>query len=327
MMNIRQPKTVQSAARELLSRAGQKRQILLVYCGILLAANLLTTGLDLGLSAMMSHSGGLGNLGTRSLLSTFQTLLPLANTLVLLALDLGLLAAMLRISREQFTSPQTLRTGLARFFPLLRLTLLQIPIYLVLAFAAAYAAVIVWLLTPLANSAMEVMLPLVSGGADPQQAVNALLADEAIMMDFMQALIPMYILALAAMAAVMIPVSYRIGMARQVILDDPRAGAFRALSESFKMTRRNCMALFKLDLSFWWYYLLTVLVSALSMAEVFLPMSEAMAWGSYAAALLLQAGVYYFFRPKLEVSRCLIYNAIRPKPQQNGVVLGNIFQM
>ena len=87
------------------------------------------------------------------------------------------------------------------------------------------------------------------------------------------------------------------------------------------------MALFKLDLSFWWYYLLTVLVSALSMAEVFLPMSEAMAWGSYAAALLLQAGVYYFFRPKLEVSRCLIYNAIRPKPQQNGVVLGNIFQM
>lgn len=326
-MNIRQPKTVKFAARERLSRAGQLRQILLIYCGILLASCLVVTGLNLILNNRMSHSGGLGNLGTRSMLSTIQTLLPVAQNVVLLALDLGLLAAMLRISRGQFTSPQTLRTGIARFFPLLRLTLLQIPIYLVLAFAAAYAAVIVWLLTPLANSAMEVMLPLVSGGADPQQAVNALLADEAIMMDFMQALIPMYILALAAMAAVMIPVSYRIGMAKLVILDDPRAGAFRALSESFKMTRRNCMAFFKLDLSFWWYYVLTLLVSVLSILEAFLPVSEAIGWILYAAALLLQVLVYYFFRPRLEVSRCLIYDAIRPKPQEGGVVLGNIFQM
>lgn len=326
-MNIRQPKTVKAAARERLSRAGQLRQILLIYCGILLASCLVVTGLNLILNNRMSHSGGLGNLGTRSMLSTIQTLLPVAQNLVLLALDLGLLAAMLRISRGQFTSPQTLRTGIARFFPLLRLTLLQIPIYLVLAFAAAYAAVIVWLLTPLANSAMEVMLPLVSGGADPQQAVNALLADEAIMMDFMRALIPMYILALAAMAAVMIPVSYRIGMAKLVILDDPRAGAFRALSESFKMTRRNCMAFFKLDLSFWWYYVLMLLISVLPLLELFLPVSEAVGWMLYAAALLVQVLVYYFLRPRLEVSRCLIYDAIRPKPQEGGVVLGNIFQM
>lgn len=326
MMNIRQPKTLKLTARELLSRASQLRQILLVYCGIVLASCLVTTGLGQGLGSLISRSGGLGNLGTRSMLSTFQTLLPIAHTLVLLVLDLGLLAAMLRISRGQFTSPQTLRTGIARFFPLLRLTLLQIPIYLVLAFAA-YAAVIVWLLTPLANSAMEVMLPLVSGGADPQQAVNALLADEAIMMDFMQALIPMYILALAAMAAVMIPVSYRIGMAKLVILDDPRAGAFRALSESFKMTRRNCMAFFKLDLSFWWYYVLTLLVSVLSILEAFLPVSEAIGWILYAAALLLQVLVYYFLRPRVEVSRCLIYNAIRPKPQSTGQAIGNIFQM
>ena len=327
MMNIRQPKTVQSAARELLSRAGQKRQILLVYCGILLAANLLTTGLDLGLSAMMSRSGGLGNLGTRSLLSTFQTLLPLANTLVLLVLDLGLLAAMLRISREQFTSPQTLRTGLARFFPMLRLTLLQIPIYLILGIAASYIGMVIYFVSPLFQSAVDYLTPLMTTGADAQQMLNALLADEAALNGFLQTLIPMYVLVLVLYLAMMIPVSYRLCMAKLVILDDPRAGAFRAVAESFKMTRRNCMALFKLDLSFWWYYLLTVLVSALSMAEVFLPMSEAMAWGSYAAALLLQAGIYYFFRPKLEVSRCLIYNAIRPKPQQNGVVLGNIFQM
>lgn len=327
MMNIRQPQTVKSVAREQLSRAGQLRQILLVYCGILLASCLVTTGLNVLLADRMSHSGGLGNLGIRSLLSTVQTILPLANSLVLLVLDLGLLAAMLRISRGQFTSPQTLRTGLARFFPMLRLTLAQIPIYMILALAATYLSMIVYCLTPLFNSAVEVLTPLMSAGADTEQVLNALLEDGDTMTRLIQALIPMYVLVVVVLLAVMIPVSYRLGMAKLVILDDPRAGAFRAISESIKMTRRNCMAFFKLDLSFWWYYLLTVLVSALSLAESFLPLSEALGWLLYGAALLLQVLVYYFLRPKLEVSRCLIYNAIRPKPQEGGVVLGNIFQI
>ena len=325
MMNIRQPKTVRSVARELLSRAGQLRRILLIYCGLLLASYLVTTGLNVGLDSMMSRSGGLGNLGTRSMLSTLQALLPLANTLVMLVLDLGLLAAMLRISRGQFTSPQTLRTGLARFFPMLRLILLQIPIYLALGVLAMYAAL--FFVTPLSNAAMELLTPIVTAGASSQQMMDSLLADEAALMSFFRAIAPMYGIVLVLLLGLMIPVSYRLGMAKLVILDDPRAGAFRAVSESLKMTRRNCMAFFKLDLSFWGYYLLTLLVSVLSMAESFLPLSEAMGWLLYGAALLLQTLVYYFLRPRLEVSRCLIYNAIRPKPQSSGVAIGNIFQM
>lgn len=325
MMNIRQPKTVRSVARELLSRAGQLRQILLIYCGLLLASYLVTTGLNVGLDSMMSRSGGLGNLGTRSMLSTLQALLPLANTLVMLVLDLGLLAAMLRISRGQYTSPQTLRTGLARFFPMLRLILLQIPIYLALGVLAMYAAL--FFVTPLSNAAMELLTPIVTAGASSQQMMDSLLADEAALMSFFRAIAPMYGIVLVLLLGLMIPVSYRLGMAKLVILDDPRAGAFRAVSESLKMTRHNCMAFFKLDLSFWWYYLLTLLVSVLSMAESFLPLSEAMGWLLYGAALLLQTLIYYFLRPRLEVSRCLIYNAIRPKPQSSGVAIGNIFQM
>ena len=325
MMNIREPKTVRSVARELLSRAGQLRQILLIYCGLLLASCLVTTGLNVGLDSMMSRSGGLGNLGTRSMLSTLQALLPLANTLVMLVLDLGLLAAMLRISRGQYTSPQTLRTGLARFFPMLRLILLQIPIYLALGVLAMYAAL--FFVTPLSNAAMELLTPIVTAGASSQQMMDSLLADEAALMSFFRAIAPMYGIVLVLLLGLMIPVSYRLGMAKLVILDDPRAGAFRAVSESLKMTRRNCMAFFKLDLSFWWYYLLTLLVSVLSMAESFLSLSEAMGWLLYGAALLLQTLIYYFLRPRLEVSRCLIYNAIRPKPHSSGVAIGNIFQM
>ena len=326
-MNIRHPKTVKSVARELLSRAGQLRQILLVYCGILLASCLVTTGLGQGLGSLMSRSGGLGNLGTRSLLSTLQTLLPMAHTLVLLVLDLGLLAAMLRISRGQFTSPQTLRTGLARFFPLLRLLLLQIPIYLALGLAMVYASMMVFFMTPLSNGVIELLTPMVNSGADPQQLVTMLTTDDAALMAFLKAVAPMYGILLVLMAAVMIPVSYRLGVAQLVIVEDPRAGAFRALSESFRMPRRNCMAFFKLDLSFWWYYLASMLVNVLPFLDSVVPMSESAGWLLYGLSLVLQIGLYYFFRPRLEVGRCLIYNAIRPKPQSTGQAIGNIFRM
>ena len=326
-MNIRHPKTVKSVARELLSRAGQLRQILLVYCGILLASCLVTTGLGQGLGSLMSRSGGLGNLGTRSLLSTLQTLLPMAHTLVLLVLDLGLLAAMLRISRGQFTSPQTLRTGLARFFPLLRLLLLQIPIYLALGLAMVYASMMVFFMTPLSNGVIELLTPMVNSGADPQQLVTMLTTDDAALMAFLKAVAPMYGILLVLMAAVMIPVSYRLGVAQLVIVEDPRAGAFRALSESLRMTRRNCMAFFKLDLSFWWYYLASMLVNVLPFLDSVVPMSESAGWLLYGLSLVLQIGLYYFFRPRLEVGRCLIYNAIRPKPQSTGQAIGNIFRM
>ena len=326
-MNIRHPKTVKSVARELLSRAGQLRQILLVYCGILLASCLVTTGLGQGLGSLMSRSGGLGNLGTRSLLSTLQTLLPMAHTLVLLVLDLGLLAAMLRISRGQFTSPQTLRTGLARLFPLLRLLLLQIPIYLALGLAMVYASMMVFFMTPLSNGVIELLTPMVNSGADPQQLVTMLTTDDAALMAFLKAVAPMYGILLVLMAAVMIPVSYRLGVAQLVIVEDPRAGAFRALSESFRMTRRNCMAFFKLDLSFWWYYLASMLVNVLPFLDSVVPMSESVGWLLYGLSLVLQIGLYYFFRPRLEVGRCLIYNAIRPKPQSTGQAIGNIFRM
>ena len=326
-MNIRHPKTVKSVARELLSRAGQLRQILLVYCGILLASCLVTTGLGQGLGSLMSRSGGLGNLGTRSLLSTLQTLLPMAHTLVLLVLDLGLLAAMLRISRGQFTSPPTLRTGLARFFPLLRLLLLQIPIYLALGLAMVYASMMVFFMTPLSNGVIELLTPMVNSGADPQQLVTMLTTDDAALMAFLKAVAPMYGILLVLMAAVMIPVSYRLGVAQLVIVEDPRAGAFRALSESFRMTRRNCMAFFKLDLSFWWYYLASMLVNVLPFLDSVVPMSESAGWLLYGLSLVLQIGLYYFFRPRLEVGRCLIYNAIRPKPQSTGQAIGNIFRM
>ena len=47
----------------------------------------------------------------------------------------------------------------------------------------------------------------------------------------------------------------------------------------------------------------------------------------YILYLMLQLVAFYFLRNKIEVAYCLFYNAVKPKEETGGVVLGNIFQM
>jgi hypothetical protein len=70
----------------------------------------------------VADAGGLGNIGTRSILSSLQTMLPLVQSVVILCLDVGFMAAMLRVARGQYVSQNTLRLGFDRFWVMLRYT-------------------------------------------------------------------------------------------------------------------------------------------------------------------------------------------------------------
>lgn len=331
-MNIRQPKTVKALAVQRLGRAGTLGSIMRAFCGILLAECLVVTAAGYFLDYRISQTGGLGNMGLRSVLSTFQTVLPYVHTLVLMALELGLANAMLRISREQYASPQSLRMGLSRFWPLLRCELLKLMVYGALGFGAMYVSMAVFLVTPMARTSMAILEPLMVSTTDVNAVLDALLSDEATAMAFLQAVLPMYIIFFAVFLALMLPLSYRLRVTSYILVDKPTVGAFRALTESLRMTRRNAMAFFKLDLSFWGYYVLSFLATAVSYGDLLLPLvgiqPKVHSLVFYGAYLLLQAAIYYFLRPRMEVSAALIYDAIRPKdPPSQGQVLGNIFQM
>ena len=88
------------------------------------------------------------------------------------------------------------------------------------------------------------------------------------------------------------------------------------------------MKLFKLDLSFWWFYALELLLAAVSMGDmilmaagVVLPVpAEAAYWGCQLLAAAGQLGLYYLARPKLEVAYALCYESFsvpeEPKPRK-----------
>lgn len=330
-MDIRNIRQLKDTAGQRLETARDEKKIILLYSGITLAASLLVTLICYCLDLQIAQSGGLSRMGTKAVLSTLDQLLPMLLNIALLCVELGFLACMIRISRGLYTSVQTLRAGLPRFWAMIRANLLLLLRYFVVAVGCFYLADLIFALTPLSNTAME-LLAAISASADP----SALILDETVALQLLESMIPMLVIFCILFAAVIIPMTYRYRMVNYILLDKPQIGAASALRESKQMMYHNRSALFKLDLSFWWYYLLMGVANLICYGDVLLPLvgitlpvSEDLNYflwyGLYLAALF---GIYYGFRNKVGVTYALAYDAVKPKEKDSGgVVLGNIFQM
>ena len=336
-MTSLRPEQIKEEAGTRLAQAPQLGKILLIFNGILLALCLIITGGSYLLDDMMANSGGLGAIGKRTMIQTIQRVLPFINLIAMMILELGMWNAMLRIGRGQYTSPQSLKMGISRFFPWLRFQLLEVIGLIAIGSVLMFVAMAIFFMTPLAKPAMELMLPLATQYPDSAALAEAMMADEAMLMSVYDSLMPMYIILAVLMLIAWLPISYRLRVANLIILDDPTAGAFKALIRSFRQTKICWKWYVRLDLSFWWYYVLLVLTAGLNYLDKLLaaigsplPMgATAASLLSYGLYLVAQLALYYYLRPKVQVSTAILYDALLPpkKEPTNGVVLGNIFRM
>lgn len=330
-MDICNASEIKAAALRRLTDAGQAKRIAAIYAGVTLGLSALVTILGLVLEAMMSGATGLGGMGRRTILSSIQSMLPWVVGLITMCVELGYQAAMLRVARGQYASPQTLRLGFDRFWVLLRCILLEGVILFAIAFGGIYIATMLFMLTPFSGRVMEVLSPVLENVTllSPEMVL-----DEALYDQLMQAMIPAFVMCAIVVAAAAIPVLYRLRMARFVIIDKPGIGALAALRESRKMMKGNCLRLVKLDISLWPYYIGCVFASLLCYGDVLLPMMGVrFPWSDtvsyylfFALYLAVQFAVYYFLRNQAEVAYSIAYDSIRPKePKTEGVALGSIF--
>ena len=330
-MDICNTSEVKAAASRRLVDARQAKRIAATYAGVTLGLSALVTILGLVLEAMMSGTTGLGGMGRRTILSSVQSMLPWVVGLITMCVELGYQAAMLRVARGQYASPQTLRLGFDRFWVLLRCILLEGVILFAIAFGGIYIATMLFMLTPFSGRVMEVLSPVLENVTllSPEMVL-----DEALYDQLMQAMIPAFVMCAIVVAAAAIPVLYRLRMARFVIIDKPGIGALAALRESRKMMKGNCLRLVKLDMSLWQYYIGCVFASLLCYGDVLLPMMGVrFPWSDtvsyylfFALYLAVQFAVYYFLKNQAEVAYSIAYDSIRPKePKTEGVALGSIF--
>ncbi len=324
---------IKQDAAHALRRARDPQKLILAFSGIqVLILTLVTLGSS-WLSNEIAGTGGLSNFGIRSILSTAQSVLPIAQTILLLALQFGYFSGILRLSRGQYADHTDLKTGFHRLGAVLRLYIIQALRFFSLGIVVFYLSIQLFMLTPLADPLVSILQPL----AESVETSSELLAKiDPVTLDLVyQALIPMYFVFAVMYCIVAIPMFYRMRLAPYILLDDPKCPARLAIYKSTLMLKGNKFRLFKLDLSYWWYYLLVSLAAVVSYGDVILamcgiqlPFNDTIAF--YLFYLLYLAAlfaVYYFFRNPVEIAYAKAYDSLVEKPADNGVVLGNIFDL
>lgn len=323
--------TLKQDAEHSLRVGREPKRVILWYAGLTTALAAILTLLNMWLDSRISGTGGLGSIGIRSTLSTVQALLLPLEMVLTMSLEMGYLNAMMRISRKQYADETDLKAGFSKFFPYLRLNILQGLLYFGIGMIIFYASMYLFLMTPLADKFITVVQPYLNSATVLNPAIDL---DEQTLALAMKSLTPLLILFFAVFGIVSILVSYRLRMAAYVLVDDKIPGGIKSLRKSVKMMKGNCMTLFKVDLGFWWYYVLRLLCSAivylpeiLLLVGIVIPGGMAVTLGLYGLYLAGLFLVNYFLRNMVECTYLSAYNALREKPKDTEVVLGNIFDM
>ena len=323
-MSIPSAKYLKKKASNRLQSGNDPKKVVLVYAGIVALSSLVVTVVQDLLDSRISQTGGIQNIGIRSMLTTADTVLTIAQLLLVMCLTLGYTGSMLRIARGQYASPNSLKAGGERIWVLLRTRLLQMLIMTAAAFALCFLVINVCLLTPLSNRVIAVMGTV---------SAEVLLADDLALIGFYSAMLPIILIYLVTLVPLLWYFSCTYRMVDYLLIDRPQLGAFGALRESRRMMQGNMKMMLRVDLSFWWYYLLQALVSVLVYLNMVLALfaiglpPAVLYWGTVVLYLAADFALRYFFSNKVAVTYALFYDSLCPKQEQSGAVLGNIFQM
>lgn len=311
-MNIRNGAQLKAAAKNRLDQPGWYR-LFGLHAAVTLGASLLVFLLSIALEAGMADTGGLSGMGTRSILDSIGSFVEMVVTILLPFWQLGLVYLSIQFARKEATDKQTLLQGFRRFKPALRLMLVELLFMMGAAVVVSQVLVYFMMLMPQTEQAMQEMAPMLeTADAIQPEAVME-------MMDLMlETMLPAVLLCVAVFLVVWLFLSFRLRLAEYMIISGDTDRAFFAVRSSWRMTRGNCFALLRLDLRFWWLYLLDGLMMAMLYLDLLLPAMgiplpldpQIFSVSSYLVYLVLRLAVDTFLLPKRHVTYALAYETL-----------------
>jgi uncharacterized membrane protein len=245
-------RTLQDDARHTLRSARHSpKRLIFIHAGIHCLVTVLVALLVFFLNKQIAKTGGLGGLGQRSLLTTVRTVLQLAQMVFLPFWSMGYVSTSIDLARDHSPEPDMLLDGLRKWGVTLRLTLLHILFFGGLLFFSAQAASFLFCMTPWAAPLVEFVQKY--GAVSNITNIGAM--EEAFYAVAEQIQVPLMSITALVFAIAAIPFAYRFRLSQLQLMDDPGAGAMRALTGSHKLMKGSYRAMIRLDLHFWWYHL------------------------------------------------------------------------
>ena len=258
------PPKLRGDTKDSLSQANKPGRVILIHTGVVLLATLLLSIADFLLSQLISNTGGLNGMATRSILTTIQSLLRLAQIIAIPFWQIGYTYYTLKVARGAPTRLTDLTEGFRRFGPVLRLKALMAGMLFLLMMVSSYAGSILFMMTPWATPVlreMEALLATNPSEAELMEAFTVIATD---------ASVPILIICGLCFLAGGIFLFFRFRLADLWLMAHPDSGALAALRNSKKAMQGNWKAMFHIDLGFWWFYLLELLVSVLCYGDRFM---------------------------------------------------------
>lgn len=314
-----EPSALRTAATGSLERAEKPGRVILIHTGAILLISLLLTAADFLLNRQISTTGGLSGMGMRSILTTIQSMLRLTQAVLLPFWQIGYTYYTLQVAQGKPAGISDLTEGFRRFGPVLRLKMLMAGMAVLLIFASTYVSSMLFMLTPWAAPMMQRMEELMASPMDDQAFLEEIVAMAE------DITVPVMVIFGICFLAGAIFLFFRFRLAELWLMDHPQGGALAALRESHDLMRGNWKAMLRIDLSFWWFYLLEVLVTVLCYGDVVLgTMGVEMttdAFGSYILFYVLylcaQLALYWWKRNEVAVTYAHAYLTLCPEPVEN----------
>ena len=312
------PLQLHNASRRSLEQTPNPRWVVLIHTGVILLVSLLLSVVDHLLNRQIGTTGGLSGLDTRSLLTTIQSLLRLAQMILLPFWQIGYTYYTLRVARQQEAGLSDLTQGFRRFGPVLRLQLLTGGMLMIVAIGCAYLSSFLFALLPGSSSLMESILSLAESDLSEEVLI------ETLGNAYLETLTPFMIVYAVLLVAGVVFVLFRYRMASLWLMDHPDGRALAALVGGRKILRGNWKAIFRVDLHFWWFYLLEVLVTVLCYGDKLLSvMGVEMtldAFGNYLIVfcvyLFAQLALYGWKGNEVSVTYAHAYLSLLPEEAQ-----------
>lgn len=310
---------VQRARQTVRGAAYPPCKLFLVHTGVAVGATLLVALLQYVLNGQIQASAGLGGMQMRSVLQTARTLLSYVLTVAMPLWEVGAVFAAIRILRGERAETGTLLEGFRQFWPMLRSLFLELGVYLGAAIGCSYGASLLYSFTPMAMRTMEKLQPFLEQITTQTQLME-LMQDPSFAQMLTQEMWPAVLLCVLASVCAMVFLFYRMRFVRYLVLD-AHMGAFQALKTSARITGGQKWSLAKLDLHFWWYYVLQLLTALIlyvpelcAITGIALPINaDAAYWVFYGAYAVAQIALLSLARPQVEVSFAGAYDALKPK--------------
>lgn len=287
-----------------LRRYGKRPYRLAFYSvAIALAVQLLVDAMGYWVATYQGGEG-LDGMGSVTMIQTVHELLSTASSLLTPLWTLGFTAAIMAFMDWQDPQDTVLLKGLRRWWEFLKLYLLEGILMFFLMIAVSMPIGFLVSLTPWGRE--PVNLP------DPEIVGEVKFVAAAV-----DAAAPLLILYALAFLVVGMFFAYRLRFTNYLILNG-WIGVWSAMVTSFQMTKGYVWSMIKLDLSYWWYYLLTGVLMGVYVAVVLLGYNLGYSYNTifWLCCVLYALGVLaldVFAKPRIVAANVLLWRSATGK--------------